>query len=303
VYADFMFEGRALLFDMGDLRSLPARKLLRVSHAFISHTHMDHFADFDRLLRLLLGRDKTISLYGPADFIDRVQHKLRGYTWNVVRNYVGNLALDVYEVHGGGFLRRARFESRCAFQREDMSEGRMDGDILATSGAVLIRAAVLDHGTPCLGFALEEPLHVNVWKARLDAMDLEVGKWLRELKQAVASEMPSTTPITALRRAGTRKVRIVLPLGELRYVVQTVPGQKVAYIVDVRGSEENAARIERLAADADTLFIECAFPLGASPRHAQEPPDRPAGWNCGAPRPRAAARLMPLFDTLCRPWR
>jgi len=258
VYADFMFEGRALLFDMGDLRALPARKLLRVSHAFISHTHMDHFADFDRLLRLLLGRDKTISLYGPADFIDRVQHKLRGYTWNVVRNYVGNLALDVYEVHDGGFLRRARFESHRAFQREDMSEECTD-DVLATCETVLVRATVLDHGTPCLGFALEEPLHVNVWKARLDAMGLEVGKWLRELKQAVVSEMPSTTPIMALRGAGKRKVPIVLPLGELRHVVQTVPGQKVAYIVDVRGSEENAARIERLAADADTLFIECAF--------------------------------------------
>ena len=259
VYADFMFEGRALLFDMGDLSALPARKLLRVSHAFVSHTHMDHFADFDRLLRLLLGRDKTVSLYGPADFIDRVQHKLQCYTWNVVRNYVGNLTLEIYEVHGGGLLRRARFESRRVFQREEMSERRMDDDVLAACGTVLVRAAILDHGTPCLGFALEEPVHVNVWKARLNAMGLEVGKWLRDLKQAVVSDLPSTTPITALLRTGTRKVPIVLPLGELRHAVETVPGQKVAYIVDVRGHEENTARIERLAAGADTLFIECAF--------------------------------------------
>ena len=32
---------------------------------------MDHFADFDRPLRLLLRRPKTVCLYGPADFIDR----------------------------------------------------------------------------------------------------------------------------------------------------------------------------------------------------------------------------------------
>jgi ribonuclease Z len=217
VYADFMFDRRALLFDMGDLRALPARKLLRVNHAFISHTHIDRFADFDRLLRLLLGRDKTISLYGPADFTDRAQHKPQGYTWNVARNYVGNPALDIYEVHGDGLLRRARFASRRAFQREDMSEGRTDDDVLATCGTVLVRAAVLDHGTPCLGFALEEPLHVNVWEARLDAMDLQVGKWLHELKEAVVSEMPSATPVTALRGAGKRKVPIVLPLGELRH--------------------------------------------------------------------------------------
>lgn len=56
LYAEIMFERRALLFDIGDISALPARKLMRVSHVFVSHAHMDHFADFDRLLRLTLGR-------------------------------------------------------------------------------------------------------------------------------------------------------------------------------------------------------------------------------------------------------
>src|SRR5579875_3213772 len=72
VYADIMFERRALLFDLGDIRELPPRKLLRVTHVFVSHTHMDHFSGFDHLLRLMLGREKTIALYGPAGFIDKV---------------------------------------------------------------------------------------------------------------------------------------------------------------------------------------------------------------------------------------
>lgn len=264
VYADVMFERRAMLFDMGDISALPARKLMRVSHAFVSHAHMDHFADFDHLLRLVLGRGKTIHLYGPAGFIDRTEHKLHAYTWNVARRYAGNLALDVYEVHDDGTLCSARFECSSAFRRQTMPEQRMQGDVLASCGPLQIRCAVLDHGTPCLGFAVEEPVHVNIWKTKLAAMELSVGPWLHNLKRAVLDDLPATTPIQAWRPIGAT---VTLPLAALRDVVQTVPGQKIAYVVDVRNHADNVARIERLTRGADLLFIECAF-LEADLAHA-----------------------------------
>ncbi|HET9025382.1 MAG TPA: ribonuclease Z, partial [Burkholderiaceae bacterium] len=87
LYVDFRDERRALLFDFGDVGRLPPRKLLRLSHVFVSHTHMDHFAGFDQWLRVVLGRKDRVVLTGGPEFIDRVEHKLAAYTWNVVHRY------------------------------------------------------------------------------------------------------------------------------------------------------------------------------------------------------------------------
>ena len=257
--ADLMFERRALLFDLGDIERLPPRKLLCVSHVFVSHAHMDHFVGFDRLLRILLGRDKVVGLFGPAGFIDRVEHKLRAYTWNVVRDYAANLAFDVTEVAGDGSLCTCRFQSREEFRREPPWRRGMAGDVLLAESALRVRCAVLDHGTPSLAFALEEERHVNIWKDRLERRGLAVGPWLRELKHAIVAGAPAATPIRALRRAARGVETVTIALRELCDLAAVVPGQKVAYVVDARFHESNAARIVRLAHGADQLFIECVF--------------------------------------------
>jgi ribonuclease Z len=292
VYIDVMFERRAFLFDIGDIRGLPARKLLRVSDVFVTHAHMDHFAGFDHLLRLTLGRDRTVSLYGPAGFIAQVHHKLQAYTWNVIANYAGSLIFNVSEIHESGAVRRARFQASHAFRCEPMPEAHLEGNMLISCGALRVRCAVLEHGTPCLGYVLEEPDHVNVWKVKMDAQGLAVGPWLRNLKHAVLAGAPSETPIRALRRSGHGTEPVTLALGELRDIVRVVPGQKIAYVVDVRFNMANAERIVHLASRADMLFIECAF-LDADAEHAARK-NHLTAWQAGMLARRAQAlRIMP----------
>lgn len=274
VYVDFLFEKRALLFDLGDLAPLSSRQLLRVSHAFVSHAHMDHFAGFDALLRILLGREKVVRLFGPAGFLDRVEHKLAAYTWNLVESYENELLFRVTEVFGtgrpdGGI--QADFSSRTGFRRGPVAPVSLPDGILADEETFLVRTAVLDHRIPCLGFALEERFHVNVWKTGLESLGLPTGPWLRDLKSRVARGEPDDSPVTVhWREDGQSHVRQV-PLGELRdQVLRVVPGQKIAYVTDVVYHPANAAAIEELARDADLLFIEATFAADEVERAAEK---------------------------------
>jgi len=260
LFVDFRFEKRALLFDLGDLHALSPRKLLRVAHVFVSHTHIDHFIGFDQLLRLVLGRQMEISLCGPVGFTDAVAAKLAGYTWNLVDRFQTNLAFCVTEVLSDTEAATATFRLNNRFRLEEGESRRIEGGVVLTGDAFRVEAAVLDHRIPCLGFALVEKAHVNVWKDRLEALGLPVGPWLRDLKQAVLDGLPDDYAITI---TGLRGQEVDVPTrsrGALKNaVLHTTPGQKISYVTDVASTPENADRIRRLARDADTLFIEAVF--------------------------------------------
>ncbi|MFN7085690.1 MAG: ribonuclease Z [Burkholderiales bacterium] len=275
VYVDFRFEKRALLFDLGDNTVLAPKKLLRLSHVFVSHTHMDHFIGFDRLLRICVGRQTGIHLFGPPGFIAQVGHKLAAYTWNLVHNYETDFILTVTEIGDGETDGRrqahhARFRSRLRFEREDLPGTTLDGGVLLQEEGFRVRAALLDHRTPCLGFALEESMHVNVWKNRLLAMGLQTGPWLRQMKRVLLAGRPDNEPVRAWwKERGAVRERIVT-LGELKaQALELVPGQKICYVTDVVFHDDNRQRIAELARHADLLFIESVF-LDADSAHAQK---------------------------------
>ncbi|HKI87288.1 MAG TPA: MBL fold metallo-hydrolase [Thermoanaerobaculia bacterium] len=257
-FVDFQFERRALLLDLGDLAALPPRKLLRVSHVFVSHTHMDHFAGFDHLLRLLLGRDKRLELFGPPGLIAAVRHKLGAYTWNLISGYDDELRFRVNEVGPSGISAAAEMSSRDAFRASSAAPAIHRPGVLVEEPELTVRFAVLDHQIPCLAFALEESVHLNVWKSRLSELGFEPGPWLQELKAAVLRGEPEDRLLTVRREGGGGEIS--LRLGKLRrQLLSTTPGQKIAYVVDAVFSPGNAEAIVRLAQGADLLFIESAF--------------------------------------------
>jgi len=227
VWIDAPDLGRCLLLDLGELHRLPARKLLRVDRAVVTHTHMDHFIGFDYLLRLLLRRQRELTLSGPAGFIEQVRARIAGYTWNLLASYP--VRFTVEEV-AADRVRRCLFTAANGLRGEPLDERDLAGALYAGHGYRLT-CATFDHGIPVLGARIDEtePLAVNA--AALRRSGLAPGAWLGELKRCVREGRSPSTPIRAMTAGGGE--RDVVPAELVGTVVHKRAGQSIAYLTDL----------------------------------------------------------------------
>jgi ribonuclease Z len=218
---------------------------------------MDHFIGFDRLLRLVLGRDNDIYIYGPDNFIKNVEGKLAGYSWNLVKNYKNHLTLHVTEVHEDHLKTRDYLLQNSFIPTSKAVEHPYDGSLYSEpSYSVFTR--ILDHSIPCLGFTLKERFHVNIKKDAVAELGLEVGPWLAEFKQALFNHQDPDSEFEV--NCGKKQHRKKFVLGDLANQIALItPGQKISYIADVGYNKSNIQKIVELVKDSDHLFIEASF--------------------------------------------
>lgn len=262
LFISFQFEKQAVLFDLGDISALSPRDILKVSHVFVTHTHMDHFCGFDHLLRLLLGREKQLFLYGPKGFLKNLEGKLAGYAWNLVNKYNHPFSIQAAEVHGDQVY-SCRYRCQDAFAATAPIKKKRFTGVLASEPAFTVKGIVLDHKIECLGFRIEERFHINIIKERLTALDLSVGPWIRKFKQALYNEEdPQSTFIVkggkkdAENESTVREFKLQTLANEIARITS---GQKIVYIADMIGDDSNMEKAIALAKDADHLFIEASF--------------------------------------------
>lgn len=100
VHVQFPQTGCKVLFDLGLLEHLTYGELLEISHAFVSHTHFDHFVGFDALLRATFPLERPLEISGPAGITQNVLGKLNGYCWNLVRPRPVNVLVREIDASG-----------------------------------------------------------------------------------------------------------------------------------------------------------------------------------------------------------
>lgn len=247
VYIRVIREKRAMIFDVGDISALSPGSLMKITEVFVSHTHIDHFIGLDMLLRIVLKRDVPLKIFGPAGIIDCVEGKLKGYTWNLIRDYP--LQIEVFEVRGSE-LSHASFHAAHSFQRVDNPHREFSG-ILVEDALYTIRGVELYHQIPVMAYSLEEAFHINIDKAALNSMGLPVGPWLSTFKKAIRAGAPDTAVLEVMDRS--------FSMAELMPVARITRGQKVSYVTDIAPSDENIEKAVKFVSGSDQFFCEAYF--------------------------------------------
>ncbi|MCX8084057.1 MAG: ribonuclease Z [Calditerrivibrio sp.] len=240
-----IYKKDAILFDCGRLGELTNSEMLDVRDIFISHTHIDHFYGFDRILRSTLRSEKPIRFYGPPNFIKNVMGKLASYTWNLIKSYP--LVLEAYELSPDG-IKKALFSASDGFNPvfyENVSNKELLSDRFE------FEYEFFDHKTISVGYRIKEPIHVNIKKGVLEEMGLKAGPWLTQLKDKL------------LKGEREGEIRIDEKIFSIKFLEEKLvmysEPQDITFITDIAPNYENFKRAIKFAEKSYILLIESMF--------------------------------------------
>ena len=246
--------GPCYLVDCGAVDGIDLHDLKRVGAVFVSHTHFDHWTQFDTVFRHFIGTGNTLRVFGPPRIIEHVQARLRSYLWNLAGD--DDFVVEVGEIHGTIVTRRARLRA----PRWDYEEfyGPLAATAIFETNAFRVYATPLDHGTPSVAYRFVTPPDVKFLPENAPERP---GRWVGELKRAFLAE------------DGARG--IALPSGTVRAdtlyaLLAAVPSFHLGIILDHAASADNHARIEADFRNYDRVYIESYFWLADRDRATQK---------------------------------
>lgn len=251
VYCLSQRTGDALLFDLGDLSHLSNKELLKVRQVAITHTHLDHFIGFDRLLRVNVPHFRSLEFCGPPGLAENVYGKMRGYCWNLLEPR--QITLIVHEIDPFGVTRSfeltndqpssaLNFQPRAIVRPATANKPsappipeKPAALTLALPDGSHVDAIVLDHGTPVCAYMVSSPTRFLVKSDALAEIGLPAGPWIRELQLAMAEN-----DLSRLFTVAGKSWRAE-DLGSL--ILERGASKNLAYLTDFIFSRENLDRL------------------------------------------------------------
>ena len=230
------------LCECGSASLLGKKDCLNLAAIFISHTHIDHFVNFDTVLRHQLGSGMRVVVCGPKGIAKQIQSKLRAYNWNLIAE--NELQYEIREIQNE---RRIKIYQVSPPKWNLKLIGDLEGPILYQNEAVAVRFTILDHGTPSIAYSFQEPDAVNFLQ---NESPFAPGPWVKMAKAAFLANSPET-PINI---QGENH-----PAGELFPYFRLKTGYHLGVVMDHLASSGNHDKIMKTFQNADQVFIETYY--------------------------------------------
>lgn len=230
------------LCECGDASALTVKEYQNCNAVFISHTHMDHFANFDAVLRHQIGMQRKVTICGPEKIARQVQSRIRSYNWNLVE--ADAICYEVREVLSTG--ETLVFELAPPLWALQPQKS-IAGNTIFEHKDFKVTAVLLDHKTPVLAYKFEEPDRIKI---DLSSSGFQGGKWVKDLKLAF-EQQDKTAQITI-----DGKDYVAATLFHLLHVQK---GDSVGIIMDHAANEENHAKIRQHFEGCRIVFMESFY--------------------------------------------
>jgi len=231
--------------ECGDASGLTLKECQNTRGIFLSHTHIDHFVNFDNIFRHQLGTERTIIVCGPKGIAEQVQCRIKSYTWNLIQE--GSVAYELREIISEEQIKRYRILPP-SWELEPLED--ISGNKILEDKDFYVEFTILDHKTPSIAYRFKEQ---DTVKINMKDAPFKGGKWVRELKEAYESGNDAL-PIEIQGETHLS--------GDLFSLLEIKIGDSLGIIMDHAATLENHSKIKALFEDCRKVYIECFYKAG-----------------------------------------
>ncbi|MGY3795701.1 peptidase [Aquimarina sp. 433] len=230
------------LCECGDASNLTVKELQNCKAIFISHTHIDHFVNFDSVLRHQIGIQRRIIICGPKGIANQVQSRIKSYTWNLIekgaityeiREYVLEGRIIIYEIEPPIW--------------DLVKIKETEGMVIYEDKSFKVSSILLDHKTPTLAYKFKGE---DAIKIDIESSGFRGGKWVRELKEAF--EKDERDLIISIEDKDYKSE-------DLFHLLHVQQGDSLGIIMDHVANEENHKKIKHHFYRCRQVFIESFY--------------------------------------------
>ena len=228
--------------ECGNASDLTVKEIQSTNAVFISHTHIDHFVNFDAIIRHQIGIGRRVIICGPTGIAKQVQAKIMAYTWNLIEE--GAIIYEIRELVAKNQL--IIYELKPPLWELKPIENR-SSNVLFQEQNFEVTGMLLDHKIPTLAYKFKEQ---DTVKIEIKKSGFKGGRWVQELKAAYESGNPAQSIIIEGQ---------AYPAGDLFHLLHTQIGDSVGIIMDHAANVENHKKIIAHFSHCNKVLIESFY--------------------------------------------